>query len=41
MSAARRIYYGKIKELCERTSGSQKALRFTDKDHYLRSLERT
>ncbi|RZL90729.1 MAG: hypothetical protein EOP82_14875 [Variovorax sp.] len=39
MNSARRVYFSKIKALCERSAGSQKALRFKDKDHFLASLE--
>lgn len=38
MSSARRVYFGKIKELCEQATSNQKALRFRDKDDFLGSL---
>jgi catechol 2,3-dioxygenase-like lactoylglutathione lyase family enzyme len=38
MSSARRVYFSQIKALCERSAGSQKALRFRDKDHFLSTI---
>lgn len=38
MNSARRVYFSKIKELCEQPGGSQKALRFKDKEHFLSSM---
>jgi len=38
MNSARRVYFGEIQALCERAKGSQKALRFQDKDHFLKYI---
>jgi hypothetical protein len=38
MNSARRVYFSKIKALCEQSAGSQKALRFRDKDDFLSSI---
>ena len=40
MNSARRVYFGKIKSLCERATVEQKVLRFKDKDEFLASLEK-
>jgi catechol 2,3-dioxygenase-like lactoylglutathione lyase family enzyme len=39
MNSARRIYFSKIKALCEQPSVPQRVLRFRDKDHFLSSIE--
>jgi hypothetical protein len=39
MNSARRIYFSKIKALCEQSAGSQKPLRYRDKDEFLSALE--
>jgi hypothetical protein len=38
MNSARRVYFSKIKSLCEQSAGSQGPLRFKDKDHFLSSI---
>jgi hypothetical protein len=38
MTSGRRIYFSKIKALCEQAGTSQKALRYKDKDHFLSAL---
>lgn len=38
MNSARRIYFSKIKELCESSAGSQAPRRYQDKNHFLKEL---
>jgi catechol 2,3-dioxygenase-like lactoylglutathione lyase family enzyme len=38
MSSARRVYFSRIKELCERPDAGQRVYRFKDKDHFLSSI---
>jgi hypothetical protein len=39
MTSARRVYFSKIKALCEQSAESQKPLRYRDKDDFLSALE--